>query len=328
MDSYSERLRAGDTRWLARALTAVVEHAPEAEALLRAALPLAGGAKVIGLTGAPGSGKSTLADVLARAYRDAGETLGIVAVDPTSPFSGGAILGDRIRMQAHHGDPGIFIRSLATRGTLGGLAAAASDVVTLLDASGKNRILVETVGVGQDEVDIIKLADVTVVVLVPGMGDAVQALKAGIMEIADIFVVNKSDRGPERLEQEIRALLALAASSGDQAGAAWRPPIVRTIATEGSGTPELQAAIGQRLDWMEAHGGLEHFRALQWVERLRQFARARLADRLLAPLLDEARLRSLAQSVAHHTTDPYTAVDAVIAEAVARANISKLKVGG
>lgn len=313
---FIKQLQSGDPRWLARAITSVVEHGPEAEDLLRAALAAGGHARVIGLTGAPGSGKSTLADALARAYRTAGETLGIVAIDPTSPFSGGAILGDRIRMQAHHGDPGIFIRSLATRGALGGLAAAASDVVALLDASGKDRILVETVGVGQDEVDIIKLADVTVVVLVPGMGDAVQTLKAGIMEIADIFVINKADRGPERLEQEIRSMLALAVQTGSTGKDAWRPPVVRTIATEGTGIADLQAAIAQRLGWMEANGGLDHFRALQWAERLRQFARERLADKLLTPLLSPTRLNVLADSVARHKTDPYTAVDSLIAEAL------------
>src|SRR6185312_9006103 len=207
------RLRAGDPRLLARTITAVVEArggGGQAEALLRTLLPCTGGARVIGLTGPPGSGKSTLADVLPRRYRAAGETVGIVAVDPSSPFSGGAILGDRIRMREHHADSGLFIRSLATRGNLGGLAEAAGAVVAVLDASGKQRILVETVGVGQDEVDVVHLADVTVVVLVPGMGDAVQAIKAGLMEIADVFVINKSDRGPERLEQEIKAMLGLA----------------------------------------------------------------------------------------------------------------------
>jgi LAO/AO transport system kinase len=314
MTGVAEKLRSGDARWLARAITAVVEQAPEAEALLRAAYPHTGRALVIGLTGAPGAGKSTLADGLAKAYRAAGETVGIVAVDPTSPFTGGAILGDRIRMQELHSDAGVFIRSLATRGAMGGLATAASEVVALLDAAGKDRILVETVGVGQDEVDIIKLADVTVVVLVPGMGDAVQTLKAGLMEIADIFVINKADRGPERLEQELRAMLAL----GPHGGEAWRPPIVKTVATSGSGMAELQQAITARLEWMQAHGGLQQFRARQWEERLRQIARQRLADRLLAPLLSEERLQGLARRVTEHGTDPLAAVDEVIAEALAR----------
>lgn len=314
MAGIAEKLQSGDARWLARAITAVVEQSPEAEAILRAAYPHTGRAVVVGLTGAPGAGKSTLADQLAKAYRAAGETVGIVAVDPTSPFTGGAILGDRIRMQELHSDAGVFMRSLATRGSMGGLATAASEVVALLDAAGKDRILVETVGVGQDEVDIIKLADVTVVVLVPGMGDAVQTLKAGLMEIADVFVINKADRGPERLEQELRAMLALAPHGSDT----WRPPIVKTVATSGSGMAEVQQAIAARLDWMQAHGGLRQFRARQWEERLRQFARQRLADRLLAPLLSEERLRRLAARVAEHGTDPFAAVDEVIAEALTR----------
>ena len=313
MAAWADKLRSGDTRWLARAISAVVEQTPDAEALLRAAFAHSGQATVLGLTGSPGAGKSTLVDGLTKAYRAAGETVGIVAVDPTSPFSGGAILGDRIRMQELHADPGVFIRSLATRGALGGLATAAGEVVTLLDAAGKNRILVETVGVGQAEVDIIKLADVTVVVLVPGMGDAVQTLKAGLMEIADIFVINKADRGPERLEQELRAMLAL----GPQGRDAWRAPIVKTVATSGEGTAELQKAITERLAWMEAHGGLPMFRARQWEERLRQLARERLADRVLAPLLDAPRVRQLAARVAAHQADPYSAVDEVIAEALA-----------
>ncbi|HVA62839.1 MAG TPA: methylmalonyl Co-A mutase-associated GTPase MeaB [Terriglobales bacterium] len=313
METLLNRLRAGDVRGLARAITGVVERERGAEALLRAAYAHTGHARVVGLTGPPGSGKSTLVDALARRYRAAGETLGIVAVDPTSPFTGGAILGDRIRMQAHHNDPGIFIRSLATRGALGGLAQAASEVVALLDASGKDRILVETVGVGQDEVDIIQLADVTVVVLVPGMGDEVQAIKAGLMEIADVFVINKAERGPERLEQEIQAMLALAPSGG---GEAWRPPIVKTVATSGEGVENLQAAIAQRLEWLESHGGLTRHRARQWQQRLRQLARDRLAERLLAPLLTEERLAEAAEAIAREGADPYAAVDALIDKAI------------
>ena len=313
MEELLNRLRSGDVRGLARAITGVVERERGAETLLRAAYAHTGHARVVGLTGPPGSGKSTLVDALARRYRAAGETLGIVAVDPTSPFTGGAILGDRIRMQAHHNDPGIFIRSLATRGALGGLAQAASEVVALLDASGKDRILVETVGVGQDEVDIIQLADVTVVVLVPGMGDEVQAIKAGLMEIADVFVINKSERGPERLEQEIQAMLALAPGGGAEA---WRPPIVKTIATSGEGVESLQGAIAQRLEWLESHGGLTRHRARQWQQRLRQLARDRLAERLLAPLLTEERLAVAAEAIASEGADPYAAVDALIDKAI------------
>ena len=202
-----DSLRSGDPRTLARAISTVENRRDGWSQLLKAIFPHSGKARVIGLTGAPGAGKSTLVDQLARHYRKENRTVGIVAVDPTSPYTGGAILGDRIRMQDHFADPGIYIRSMATRGSLGGLARATADVTTVLDASGRDVILIETVGVGQDEIDIVRLADITVVILVPGMGDDVQTIKAGIMEIADIFVINKSDRdGAERVEREIRAL--------------------------------------------------------------------------------------------------------------------------
>ncbi|HKD92841.1 MAG TPA: methylmalonyl Co-A mutase-associated GTPase MeaB, partial [Terriglobales bacterium] len=192
--SWVERIGAGDARAISRAISAVEDRRVEAVPLLRALFPHSGRAAVVGLTGAPGAGKSTLVDQLAREYRKANKRVGIIAVDPTSPFSGGAILGDRIRMLSHHGDPNIYIRSMATRGALGGLALTTADVATVLDASGRDLILIETVGVGQDEIDIVRLAEVTIVILVPGMGDDVQTIKAGIMEIADIFVINKSDR--------------------------------------------------------------------------------------------------------------------------------------
>src|SRR6202035_700003 len=207
--------------------------------MLKALFPHTGKARVIGLTGPPGAGKSTLVDQLAKHYRKENQTVGIIAVDPTSPYTGGAILGDRIRMQDHYADPGIYIRRMATRGSLGGLARATADAATVLDASGRDLVMIETVGVGQDEIDIVRLADVTVVILVPGMGDDVQTIKAGIMEIADIFVINKSDReGAERVEREVRAMQSLAARSDK-----WTPPIVKTVASEGSGVMELAAAI-------------------------------------------------------------------------------------
>src|SRR5437868_4784067 len=235
---WVERVRAGDVRAVARAISTIENATPESVELLKALFPLSGKARVIGLTGAPGAGRSTLVDQLAREYRKRESTVGIVAVDPTSPYTGGAILGDRIRMQAHHADTGIYIRSMATRGFLGGLARTTADVATALDASGKDVVLIETVGVGQDEIDIVRLAEVTVVILVPGMGDDVQSIKAGIMEIADIFVINKSDRdGADRVEKEIRAMQSLAMRS-DQ----WTPPIVKTVATEGTGIPELVKA--------------------------------------------------------------------------------------
>ncbi|HZD93626.1 MAG TPA: methylmalonyl Co-A mutase-associated GTPase MeaB, partial [Candidatus Sulfotelmatobacter sp.] len=194
LQSWVDRIRAGEVRAMARAISTIEDNRPESRELLKALFNFTGRARVIGLTGAPGAGKSTLVDQLAREYRKQERTVGIVAVDPTSPYTGGAILGDRIRMQAHHADPGIYIRSMATRGNLGGLARTTTDVATVLDAAGREIVLIETVGVGQDEIDIVRLADITVVILVPGMGDDVQTIKAGIMEIADIFVINKSDR--------------------------------------------------------------------------------------------------------------------------------------
>ncbi len=239
IQSWIQPLRAGDVRTLARAISVVENRAPGWSDLLKALFPHSGHARVIGLTGAPGAGKSTLVDHLARFYRRQNHSVGIVAVDPTSPYTGGAILGDRIRMQEHFADPGIYIRSMATRGSLGGLARTTADVTTVLDASGRDIILIETVGVGQDEIDIVRLADITVVILVPGMGDDVQTIKAGIMEIADIFVINKSDReGAERVEREIRALQSLALRHDG-----WTPPIVKTVATDGTGIDDLAAAI-------------------------------------------------------------------------------------
>ncbi len=231
-------VRSGDARALARAISIVENRSPGRSDLLKALFPFTGKARIIGMTGAPGAGKSTLVDQLAKLYRKQDRTVGIIAVDPTSPYTGGAILGDRIRMQDHFADPGIYIRSMATRGSLGGLARTTADVTTVLDASGRDVILIETVGVGQDEVDIVRLADITVVILVPGMGDDVQTIKAGIMEIADIFVINKSDReGAERVEREIRALQTLATRQDG-----WTPPIVKTVASDGTGV----ARSGQR----------------------------------------------------------------------------------
>jgi LAO/AO transport system kinase len=238
MNERARKIRDGDARALARAATGIENRDPRALDLLRELAPLAGRARILGITGPPGAGKSTLVDALAAALRRQGKTVAIIAVDPSSRISGGAIMGDRIRMQRHHADPGIFIRSMATRGTTGGLARATADLARLMDAAGKDYVVIETVGVGQDEVEIAGLAQVTVVVLVPGMGDGVQAIKAGILEIAGVFVINKADQpGADRLESELQGMLSLASGP--------KPPIVKTVATEGIGIPELLEAVAQ-----------------------------------------------------------------------------------
>ena len=249
--------------------------------LLKALFPQTGHARILGLTGAPGAGKSTLVDQLAKHYRKESCTVGIIAVDPTSPYTGGAILGDRIRMQDHFSDPGIYIRSMATRGSLGGLARATADVATVMDASGRDLIMIETVGVGQDEVDIVRLAEVTIVILVPGMGDDVQSIKAGIMEIADIFVINKSDHeGAERVEREIRALQSLAIRSDH-----WTPPIVKTVASNGTGISELVAAIAEYEEYLKKENLVLQHSIENWQERL--------IEMLRDALLEKARERGL-----------------------------------
>ena len=273
--------------------------------LLKALFPHTGKARIIGMTGAPGAGKSTLVDQLAKLYRKQNRTVGIIAVDPTSPYTGGAILGDRIRMQAHHADTGIYIRSMATRGFLGGLARATADVATVLDASGKDLVLIETVGVGQDEIDIVRLADVTVVILVPGMGDDVQTIKAGIMEIADIFVINKSDReGAERVEREIRAMQTLAIRKDK-----WTPPIVKTIATEAKGIEELAAAVAGYEQYLEKEHLSVKKRISNWRERLVEMLRESLLERVLREQLSPEKLEGYAQEIAEHKRDPYSLVE-------------------
>src|SRR5689334_13376470 len=308
ISSWVERIRAGDVRSLARAISTIEDGRPESVQLLKALFPYSGRARVIGITGAPGAGKSTLVDHLAREYRKQEKTVGIIAVDPTSPYTGGAILGDRIRMQAHHADPGIYIRSMATRGFLGGLARATTDVSTVLDASGKDVIMIETVGVGQDEVDIVRLADVTVVILVPGMGDDVQTIKAGIMEIADIFVINKSDRdGADRVEREIRAMQSLAIRKD-----AWTPPIVRTVASDGTGVPDLVKAIASYRQYLKTKDLMLRKRVGNWRERLVEMLRKSLLDRLLREQLDPQHLSQYAHEIAEHKRDPYSLVEELV----------------
>ena len=293
---------------LARAITAVENRRPESAGILKALFPHTGRARILGITGAPGAGKSTLVDHLAREYRKRGQTVGIIAVDPTSPFSGGAILGDRIRMLAHHTDPGIYIRSMATRGSLGGLASATADAAALLDASGRDLVLIETVGVGQDEVDIVRLADITVVILVPGMGDDVQTIKAGIMEIADIFVINKSDReGAERVEREIRAMQSLSGRADR-----WTAPVVKTVASEGSGIAGLAEAIANYEKHLQTSGLVLQKRIESWRQRLLAMLREALLERVVHGQLGEDAVLRYATQVAGHQRDPYSLVEEIV----------------
>jgi LAO/AO transport system kinase len=327
-------LRSGDPRALARAISSVENHSPGWTSLLKELFPHTGKALTIGITGSPGAGKSTLVDRLAKLYRktknphfsrsstigapaphkgDVGLSkdehckVGIIAVDPTSPYTGGAILGDRIRMQDHFSDPGMYIRSMATRGSLGGLARATADVATVLDASGRDIVMIETVGVGQDEIDIVRVADITIVILVPGMGDDVQTIKAGIMEIADIFVINKSDHdGAERVEREIRALQSLA-----QRKDKWTPPIVKTVASEGQGVKELAKTIHEYESYLRGANLLQQRRSRNWEIRLVEMLRDAMLEKARAAV-SESDLSRLATEIAAHKKDPYSVVEQII----------------
>jgi LAO/AO transport system kinase len=302
------RLRQGDVRALARAVSLVENGAPSARDILSACFPYSGSAMRIGISGAPGAGKSTLVDGLARRYRAQQATVGVLAVDPTSPYSGGAMLGDRIRMREHHADPGFYMRSMATRGALGGLASSSADAALVIEASGKQRLLVETVGVGQDEVDIVRLADVTIIVLVPGMGDDVQSLKAGIMEIADLFVVNKSDRdGADRVEKEVRSMQFLAAEHGG-----WIPPVVRTIATTGAGIEELEQAVDQFWSWLAQDGRLTARREAHWRARILQMVQHELMREVRGHGLSGQALADIGQKVVLRQQDPYQLVPLLV----------------
>lgn len=307
-ESSFERIIAGDAIAVARAITRVENDAQGASELMKQIFPHTGRGLIIGITGAPGAGKSTLVDKLAAHYRKGGERVGIIAVDPSSPFSGGAILGDRIRMQTLTLDKNVFIRSMATRGNLGGLARATVEAVAILDAAGYSKIIVETVGVGQDEIEIAKTADVCVVVLVPGMGDDVQAMKAGIMEIGDVLVINKADRdGVLRTEKELEALLSLSERSDD-----WEPPIVKTVAIESKGIEELALAIDRSRGFQQgAAGSNERKRAIaRW--RILELLRERLVLETLSADNASERLNQLAGEVASKQRDPYSAVEELI----------------
>ena len=304
IETWAEQIRAGDVRAVSRGITAIEDHDPQAEDLLQRIFPDTGRSFVIGVTGAPGTGKSTLVDRLAAHYRGQGNRVGIIAVDPTSPYTGGAILGDRIRMQGHASDSGIFIRSMATRGFLGGLARATGDAALVLDAAGMQYILVETVGVGQDEVDVVRLADCTLVLLVPGMGDDVQNMKAGLMEIADIFVLNKSDReGVERLEAELDAMLQLAPEHDG-----WKPTIIRTVATENKGVEDVASAIAKYREDAAKRPEREQRRLQHWRARLLALAGEVALKRAVSGADGEAALNRLARQVASREKDPYAAV--------------------
>ncbi len=309
VEALAAAVRGGDTRAVARAITLVEDDRPDARPLLSILFPHAGAALVVGVTGPPGAGKSSLVDRLTAHLRRRGRSVGIVAVDPTSPFSGGAILGDRIRMQAHATDPGVFIRSMATRGHLGGLAAATDQVVTILAAAGKDVVLVETVGVGQDEVEIVGSADASLVVLVPGLGDEVQALKAGIMEIADVFVVNKADReGVDRLVAEIRGMLSLAAAP-DAA-----PAIVKTIATRDEGVEELLAGVLEFQRRAEASGALARKRRQRFERQLEDALHQRLMGHLQRHVLAPRAKQAIVARLERRELDPFTAADDVVRE--------------
>ena len=308
LDDWAAKVRQGEIRAISRAITAIENHTPEAEQLLQQLFPHTGHAYLTGITGAPGTGKSTLVDRLAAVYRKQEQTVGVVAVDPTSPYSGGAILGDRIRMQGHASDSGMFIRSMATRGFLGGLARSTAEVALLLDAAGKRQVLIETVGVGQDEIDIVRLADCVLVVLVPGLGDDIQNMKAGLMEIGDVFVLNKADRdGADRLEEQLHAMHSLVMPRDG-----WHPPVVRTVATENRGIDQLADTVEKFRKHFESSGIRQKKHIEHWKNRLIEMLESRLLEKVLGGKGGEARLEELAAAVSERKKDPFSAVNEIL----------------
>ncbi|WP_127361337.1 methylmalonyl Co-A mutase-associated GTPase MeaB [Actinacidiphila soli] len=305
-----EQARQGHPRAVARLISLVEGASPQLRDVMAALAPLTGGAYVVGLTGSPGVGKSTSTSALVTAYRRAGKRVGVLAVDPSSPFSGGALLGDRVRMSDHASDPGVYIRSMATRGHLGGLAWAAPQAIRVLDAAGCEVILVETVGVGQSEVEIAAQADTSVVLLAPGMGDGIQAAKAGILEIGDVYVVNKADRdGADATARELNHMLGLGES---RAPGDWRPPIVKTVAARGEGIDEVVASLEKHRAWMEEHGVLADRRRRRAALEVEHIAVTALRERI-GDLHGDRRLDSLADRIVNGELDPYTAADELVA---------------
>jgi LAO/AO transport system kinase len=305
-----ERARQADPRAVARLITLVESDSPRLREVAELLTPFTGHAQVVGLTGSPGVGKSTSTAALVTALRRAGKRVGVLAVDPSSPFSGGALLGDRVRMQEHATDPGVFIRSMATRGHLGGLAAAAPQALRVLDAVGCDVVLIETVGVGQSEVEVVQLADTTIVLLAPGMGDGIQAAKAGILEVADVFVVNKADRdGADQVARDLRYMQSLGGRHSE--AGAWRPPIVKTVAARSEGVTELVAAIDRHRDWMLSHGELQHRREHRAAAEVEAIA-VEIVRRKFGEIHGAAALSELASRVADGKLDPYRAADELV----------------
>ncbi|MBT2395706.1 methylmalonyl Co-A mutase-associated GTPase MeaB [Streptomyces sp. ISL-100] len=302
--------REGRPRAVARLISLVEGASPQLREVMAALAPLAGNAYVVGLTGSPGVGKSTSTSALVSAYRRAGKRVGVLAVDPSSPFSGGALLGDRVRMSEHASDPGVYIRSMATRGHLGGLAWAAPQAIRVLDAAGCDVVLVETVGVGQSEVEIASQADTSVVLLAPGMGDGIQAAKAGILEIGDVYVVNKADRdGADATARELNHMLGLGESRGP---GDWRPPIVKTVAARGEGIDEVVEALEKHRAWMEERGVLSERRAKRASHEVETIAVTALRERI-GDLRGDRRLGALAERIVAGELDPYAAADELVA---------------